>query len=41
VALAAGALGVVAGVGTWLTWPVRKRSSIRASGASLNFSQQF
>jgi len=41
VALVAGALGVVAGVGAWLTWPVSQRSRVAAAGSSVEFVQRF
>ena len=37
VSLAAGGVALVAGVGTWLTWPTSPRSSLRARGTVLEF----
>lgn len=39
VAITAGAIGVAAGLGSWLAWPMSKRSSLHARGTVLELEQ--
>jgi hypothetical protein len=39
IALTAGAVGVVAGLATWLTWPTSKQSQLSARGTMLEFQR--
>ena len=41
IALTAGAVGVAAGLGAWLTWPTAKHAKLQATGTMLQYEQRW